>query len=168
MEDLSGLDRLDRWLNAQRGPRRLLLLWLDGMPLAVAVSIMLWGWLVVDNVAGADTSGLRAAVVVATILAVPFGLLLSGLQSLALRSPGKDPGQLYPRFSWRRSVFLALIELAPAYGFMYSASGQQLPRMPLLLSMLPVAAAAVMAFWETRYRKRAARNRLARAGLADG
>jgi hypothetical protein len=33
VEDLAGLDRLDRRLNAQRGKRRLLLLWLDAYPL---------------------------------------------------------------------------------------------------------------------------------------
>jgi hypothetical protein len=42
VDDLAGLDRLDWWLNAQRGPRRLLLLWLDAYPLGFALCYALW------------------------------------------------------------------------------------------------------------------------------
>jgi hypothetical protein len=38
VDDLAGLDRLDRRLNAQRGKRRLLLLWLDAYPLGFLLS----------------------------------------------------------------------------------------------------------------------------------
>jgi hypothetical protein len=163
VDDFYGLDRFDRWLNSQRGLRGFFLLWLDGMPLAVLLGLALLGWLVMKNLSGASTPGLRTAVAVCIVLAVPGGFLMSGLQTIAVRGARSDPRRFQPRFSWRRSVYLALITSAPAFNLAYLSIGRRLPPASLWSWLLAAIATVAMFYWNDRYLRQAAQARLARA-----
>jgi hypothetical protein len=68
VEDLTGLDRFDRRLNAQRGLCRLVLLWLDAYPVAFILCYALWAcW----AFKGDFRPAVVAAVIVALLMAIP-------------------------------------------------------------------------------------------------
>jgi hypothetical protein len=163
VDDFYGLDRIDRWLNSQRGPRRILLFWLDGMPLSILLTLALVGWQVMRGLSGASTPSPRAVEAVAIVLAVSGGFLMSGLLTLTLRLAQSGLRRFQPRFSWRRSSYSVLMTSWPTFNLAYFSIHGHWPVVrvwPLLLWMIMWMA---MLFWNDSYLKRAARARLARA-----
>ena len=93
VDDLAGLDRLDRWLNAQRGKRRLLLLWLDAYPPGFLLSDVLWAWWAFKGDTGRTILGATA---VALLAAIPMVFVMSGLHSLRIGQMHGKPGKVWP------------------------------------------------------------------------
>jgi hypothetical protein len=73
------MDRLDTWLNAQRGWRRFSLLWLGSYPLAMCLGVATTGW---QDLAGNHPPG-AVYILWPLALSVPGALLLAGLMLLA-------------------------------------------------------------------------------------
>ena len=101
VDDLTGLDRLDWWLNEQRGSRLLLLLWLDAYPLGFLLCDALWACWAFKGDFGQAFLGAGA---VAALVAVPMVFVLSGLHALRIRQMRRNPGKAWPRLSWRGFV----------------------------------------------------------------
>jgi hypothetical protein len=110
VDDLVGLDRLDGWLNGQRGKLRLLLLWLEAYPLAFIVSVVLWAWWAFEP--DADLTVL-AAVAVGLPVAVPVAFVRSGLHAVGAAASRK-PAKVWPRLSWRVIAAGILVDVVVA------------------------------------------------------
>jgi hypothetical protein len=94
------VDRLDTWLNAQRGNRRELLIWLWLAPLAAMIATMTW------------TSFEPAGPLVIIAGLVVFALLRVGARLLKRASAsrkGPDGKWTLPMFTWRRFALMYLI-----------------------------------------------------------
>jgi len=96
--DLAGLDRLDWWLNAQRGKRRLLLLWVDAYPFGFIACVAFWAFWAFEPDAVRTVLGAAA---VAVLVAVPLAFVLSGLHAVRARAPYGRAARAWPRLSWR-------------------------------------------------------------------
>jgi hypothetical protein len=164
VDDLAGLDRLDWWLNAQRGKRRLLLLWLDAYPLGFALSDVLWaswafkgdtGW----TILGAAAVGLLAA--------IPMVFAISGLHAVRVGEMRRKPGKVWVRLSWRSFALRFLVVSLVALNFVVFADNQYGRPHPALLSAewfqtaIGVGCLALM-FTEDHYAKQVAKRRTAR------
>jgi hypothetical protein len=113
VDDLAGLDRLDWWLNAQRGSRRRLLLWLDAYPLGFALCDALWACWAFKGDFGRAVLGAGA---VALLVTVPLVFALSGLHALRAKEMRRNPPKAWPRLSWRgfasRFLVVSIVVLA--------------------------------------------------------
>jgi hypothetical protein len=167
VDDLVGLDRLDRWLNAQRGERRLLLLWLDGYPLGLVLSDALWAWWAFKGDAGRTFLGATA---VALLAAIPMAFVMSGLYSLRITQMRSKPGKIWPRLSWR-GLALRFLSGGVVVLYLINVADKQYGRPhPALLTTIwfwPLIAAAWFALWlaEDHYAKQVGKRR-ARQGQA--
>ena len=121
VDDLASLDRLDRRLNAQRGKRRLLLLWLDAYPLGFLLSDMLWAWWAFKGDAGRTILGAAA---VALLAAIPMVFVMSGLHSLRIGQMNRKPGRIWPRLSWRSLALSSLTGSVVALSLVIAADNQ--------------------------------------------
>ena len=110
VDDVAGLDRLDGWLNGQRGWRRRLLLWLDAYPWAFIVSVALWAWWAFEPDGGLTVV---AAVAVGLPVAVPLVFVGFGLHAMRAGTARKPP-RAWTRLSWRWMAFgfLAGVDVA--------------------------------------------------------
>jgi Ca2+/Na+ antiporter len=93
------VDRVDRWLNAQRGWRRLLTGWLFLAPAAVNAGLLWSSWGNANDQGTVATGSVLLRIAVAVLAAVPLAAVLMRLQLRRLRSRPWEP-----RFSWRMFV----------------------------------------------------------------
>jgi hypothetical protein len=132
VDDLAGLDRADGWLNAQRGPRRRLLLWLDAYPLGLALCAALWTcW----AFRGDFTRAVLTAGVVGLLVAVPLVFALSGLHALRLRIMRGNPPAAWPRLSWRGYASRVLVACLVVLVFVVVADNQYGRPVPAVLTV---------------------------------
>ncbi len=131
VDDLAGLDRLDWWLNAQRGERHLLLLWLDAYPLGFLLVDVLWASWAFKGDVGWTILGAAA---VALLVAIPVVFAVSGLHALRVGEVRRKPGKAWPRLSWRRFAFRLLLVSFVALNFVVFADNQYGRPHPALLS----------------------------------
>jgi hypothetical protein len=168
VDDLAGLDRLDRQLNAQRGKRRLLLLWLDAYPPGFLLTDVLWAWWAFKGNAGRTILGAAA---VALLAAIPMVFVMSGLHSLRTGQMRRKPGKIWPRLSWRSFALWFLTGSVVALYFVVVADNQygRPHPAPLTASWLwTVMGAGCLAllFAEDHYAKQVAKRRAPRQGHA--
>jgi hypothetical protein len=99
------------WLNAQRGRRRLLLLWLDAYPFGFIACAAFWAFWVFEPDALWTVLGAAA---VAVAVAVPLVFVGSGLHAVRAGASAGSAARALPRLSWRRigSMFLAAVVVA--------------------------------------------------------
>jgi hypothetical protein len=90
------VDRVDRWLNAQRGWRRLLIGWLFVAPVAVDAGLLWSGSGNLDDQGTVPTGSVLLRVAIAVLVAIPVAAVLVRLQLRILKSRPWNPG-----FSWR-------------------------------------------------------------------
>lgn len=95
MEELAGVDRVDQWLNAQRGWRRFLLCWVQAGPAIVWVGVCVRElWAMGDRApAGPLTFGAASA-----LIALPVSCMLAVVSDRRMR---RSPGGAWPLLSWR-------------------------------------------------------------------
>jgi hypothetical protein len=171
VEDLTGLDRFDRRLNTQRGPRRLLLLWLDAYPVAFVLCYALWAcW----SFNGDFRPAVVAAAVVALLMAIPVVLVLSGLHALRVWEMRKRPAKAWPRLSWRGFAFQCWFAVSMAVYFaVFADDANGKPHPGLLTAQWFQVVICVgflgLFFVEDYYAKRVGKRRMAaQAQLLDG
>jgi hypothetical protein len=131
VDDLAGLDRLDWRLNAQRGPRRLLLLWLDAYPLGFTLCYALWACWAFKGDFGRAALGAGA---VALLTAIPVAFVLSGLHALRVAEMRRTPGKAWARLSWRRFASRFLVAGMLVIAFTVFADNQYGKPHPALLT----------------------------------
>jgi hypothetical protein len=168
VDDLAGLDRLDRRLNAQRGKRRLLLLWLDAYPLGFLLSDVLWAWWAFKGNAGWTILG---AATVALLAAIPLAFVASGMHSLRTGQMHGKPGKIWPRLSWRRLALWFLTGSVVALNLVVVADNQygKPHPAPLTASWFWTVVGTgflAMLFAEEHYAKQVAKRRAPRQGHA--
>jgi hypothetical protein len=165
VDDLAGLDRLDRWLNAQQGKPRLVLTWLEVWPITALLILTLTMWAFPGSLA----ARFLLSIVLAQPATIPLSYLASGLHALHARRARKNPARFRPRFAWRQFAFVSLLlscvplqHLANSMDI-DSIEHNQPPVLAFLIFMLPCTCAVGLMIWNDRYQKRAARIRLATA-----
>jgi len=100
------VDRLDWWLNAQRGWRREALWWLNFAPLTIMLCAITWSWF-----------GLTGWIAVPVALAVL--VRLAGRDPMARKRSGR--AWTPPAFSWRRLIAILLISAAQTSNAFFDA-----------------------------------------------
>jgi hypothetical protein len=116
------VDRLDAWLNAQRGWRRLALVWLQLYPASIVIAngYLTWRNRTPDQPPAISyVSLLTLAVPVATVLAVPF-LLLRTARVRRIRRRG---GLVEPFLSWRFTALFLLLAGSMTLGVIINDHG---------------------------------------------
>ena len=166
VDDLAGLDPLDWWLNAQRGRRRLLLLWLDAYPLGFVLSDVLWASWAFKGDTGWT---ILAAATVGLLAAIPMVFAISGLHALRVGEMRRKSGKAWARLSWRSFATRFLVVSLVALNFVVFADNQYGKPHPALLSanwLSAVIAAGGLAllFAEDHYAKQVAKRRAHRHG----
>jgi hypothetical protein len=161
MDNLAGLDRLDWRLNAQRGKRRLLLLWLDAYPLGFLLCDVLWAWWAFRGDARWTILGAAA---VALLTAIPMVFVLHFLHFLHIGQMHAKPGRIWPRLSWRRFALSFLTGSVVALSFVVVADNQYGRPHPALLSAnwfwtVTGAGCLALMFAEDHYAKQVAKRR---------
>jgi hypothetical protein len=161
MDDLAGLDRLDWWLNMQRGKFRLLLLWLDAYPLGFALCYALWACWAFRGDADRAILGAAAAAPLGAILLV---FVLSGLHALRIRQMRSKPGKGWARLSWRRFAARFLAASFVMLAFTDFADNQYGRPHPALLTAhwlqdVILASYLALMFAEDRYAKQVGKRR---------
>jgi hypothetical protein len=96
------VDRLDTWLNAQRGGRRELLVWLWLSPLAAMIAAMTWA-----SFEPAGPGLIIAALVVLVLLRVGTRTLMRARPSATPED--RDAKWTPPVFTWRQFAMIYLI-----------------------------------------------------------
>jgi hypothetical protein len=103
------VDRLDTWLNAQRGWRRFWLLWLNLYPIAMCLGVITMGW---QGLTGSEPPG-PAFIFWSLALSVPGALLLTVLVLLTRRRYERRAvtrGKIQkPLFFWRMTGYIFLL-----------------------------------------------------------
>jgi hypothetical protein len=157
------VDRVDRWLNVQRGWRRLLVGWLFFAPLFVDAGFLWSGWGNLDDQATVPTGSVLVRVVIALVAGIPLVAVLVRLQTRRRKSRPWEPG-----FSWR--LFAAMyVFMAGAGAESYGETRtwvwrhQHLPFKALILSN---AVACVLGIWNARYYRKLRRQAEADAQAA--
>ena len=92
------VDRVDRWLNTQRGWRRVFVAWVTIAPIGLGSGALWATWR--EEAVGTGVVGLRVAVGVLAALPVAVLLLRLGLWRVRKSRPW------YPPFSWRTMAYL--------------------------------------------------------------
>jgi hypothetical protein len=161
VDDLAGLDWLDWLLNAQQGPRRLLLLWLDAYPLGFALGYALWAcWAFKGDFGRAAP----AAGAVALLMAIPVVFVLFGLHALRVAQMRRKPGKAWARLCWRTFASNSLFASAMVIVFTVFADNQYGKPHPALLTARWFQVAICIGylgllFAEDHYAKRVGRRR---------
>jgi hypothetical protein len=152
------VDRLDVWLNAQRGWRRRAVIPLYLYPAAWVVCAA--AWLVWQDLNSNEAPGVGSLYWLAGV-SVPVTLLLAGLtqpvQAVRVRSRAKRGKPVLPTFVWRWSVFEALMALNVTFmGFFInqSATWKQAHRPAHFIPLVVVVGAAVLLLESQRYTRR--------------
>jgi hypothetical protein len=160
------VDRLDTWLNAQRGRRRLWLVCLNAYPAAVCIAVIVMGS---QNLTGRQPPGI-ALIFWSLALAVPGALPLGGLILLTrqryerrARARGKfEP----PFFLWRMTGYIFLLATAitiQQFGIAQPPGWQHERHVLDLISLVFLACAMILLLDGLRYTHRL--RRLARGRL---
>jgi hypothetical protein len=95
MDELRGVDRVDHWLNAQRGWRRYLLCWLQVGPAIVWIGVCVREVWAMGDRAPAGPLAFGAA---SALIALPVACLLAVVSDRRAR---RSPGTAWPLLSWR-------------------------------------------------------------------
>jgi hypothetical protein len=145
------VDRVDRWLNAQRGWRRLLICWLYFAPVFVDEGLLWSGWGNIANDATVPTGAVLLRVGIAALAGVQLAAVLVRLQMWGRKSRPWAPG-----FSWRMTVAIYVLMAgmgAQAYGDTrpWAWQHQHLPHRAIFLAL---AVAGVMLIWNLLYWRR--------------
>jgi hypothetical protein len=161
VDDLAGLDRLDWWLNGQRGSRRLLLLWLDAYPAGFALCDALWACWAFKGDLGRAILGAGA---VALLAAIPMVFVLSGEHALRVKQMRRKPGKAWPRLSWRRFASRLLLVSGVVLAFAVFADNQYGRPHPALLTAkwfqaVILAGYLALMFAEDHYAKQVGKRR---------
>jgi hypothetical protein len=156
------VDRVDRWLNAQRGWRRLLIGWLVLAPALLDVG--LW-WSAQGNIDGQATVPTGTVLVHVAIVAL-VGIPLAAVQ---VRPPmrRRKSRVLEPGFSWRMIAAMYTLmtsQAVLAYGFTRTLAWQ-LQHRPYKALFLALAVGGVMLIWNGLYWRKLRRQ--AEAGAQD-
>jgi len=108
MGELAGVDRVDFWLNAQRGWRRFLLCWVQAGPAIVWLGVCVRElWAMGDRApAGPLTFGAASA-----LIALPVSCMLAVVSDRRMR---RSPGGAWPLLSWRAMTWGLSLALCAA------------------------------------------------------
>ena len=165
MDELAGVDRVDLWLNAQRGWRRVLLCWLQAGPAIVWVGVGVREvWAMGDRApAGPLTFGAASA-----LISLPVACMLAVVSDRRVR---RSPGGAWPLLSWRAMTWglsLALCGAAVAealYGFAPWSAWAHRHGHDIGWAVLSFTVAfLVLTFYAARNRKRKYQAHLAKSG----
>jgi hypothetical protein len=110
----SRVDRLDTWLNSQRGWRHLLVAWLMALPGGIALSEM---WVLMSSMFGPTALGVSAVLermALGFVASVPLAVLVFSIESRSRRRPSKRGKNRMPRYRWRGMVAISLLIAANA------------------------------------------------------
>ena len=169
--DLTGLDRLDWWLNAQRGKRRLLLLWLDAYPWGFIACVAFWAFWAFEPDA---VRTVLSAAAVAVPVAVPLVLAGSGLNAVRGRGAARFGLRLSSaRLSWRRigSGFLTAVVVAlqcVVFDDLWHGRRRSADLLGNGVSVVIVVGGLGLILAEDRYARRVARRRAALRARVPG
>lgn len=166
VDDPASLDRLDWWLNMQRGKRRLLLLWLDAYPLGIALCYALWACWAFRGDPGRVILGAGA---VAPLVAIPLVFVLSGLHALRIREMRSKGGKGWVRLCWRGFASRFLVASIVVLAFTDFADNQYGRPHPALLTAhwleaVIIAGYLALRFAEDRYAKQVGKEAYASSG----
>lgn len=145
------VDRVDRWLNAQRGWRRLLIGWLALAPVLVDFGLLWSSWGNFDDQATVATRSVLVRVAIAALVGVPLADVMTRLQ---MRWRKSRPWA--PQFSWR-TIAATYVFMAGACAASYGETRtlawqhQHLPYRALYISD---GAACVLFIWDALYRRK--------------
>jgi hypothetical protein len=150
------VDRLDTWLNAQRGWRRLGLLWLQTFPASILVVNAYLGW---RGLSDSQPAGTEWVWLVA--LAVPCTTVLAGVVLLlrpgSERRAGSRGRFVQPLFSWRGTGFILLLassKVADVYVTSAPYDWKQRHHALSAILMVLIIGACVLGFENFRYIRR--------------
>lgn len=158
------MDRLDTWLNAQRGWRRLLLIAVAGY--APTVMVGFYSWLCLGPWAGGTFRGpTLSAIAICAILAVPAAVGLSAVGAMLYARQARNPRrkQASPPFlMWRMAALFWLMFTSPLSATFAAYQGSSTASHRVLGGLQLISAVAVITlFAETlRYRRHLARARI--------
>jgi hypothetical protein len=156
------MDRLDTWLNAQRGWHGFLVAWLVALPGGVALSTL---WVAASQLFGPtalSASAVLARLELGVVASVPLAVLNFALVSIYRRRPAKRGKNPMPRYLWRGIASIHALVAAGAYEIWVGAQPVQRHRQHhsfliffglLALASLYVAAIALM-IWNLQYSRR--------------
>ena len=142
------MDRVDHWLNAQRGWRRLLIGWLYLAPTFLDAGLLWSGWGNIEGDATVPTGTVVLRVVIAALAGVPLAPVLVRLQMWGRKSRPWTSG-----FSWRMTVGIYILMAgmgAQAYGDTRTWAWQR-EHLPYKAIFLVLAVSGVMLIWNLLY-----------------
>jgi len=159
VDDLYGLDPLDRWLNARQGKQRAVLLWYQAFIPGWLLGMVAWfTWAFFGSASVVAVPLIAGA---AAVLALPLRRLLPALHARRLR---RNPARTGPEFMWRLIALTSLLATGMALAAVNQAAGPSLPGglkgTIALLGPLESLAVLPLAFTMPRYAKRYAKARL--------
>ena len=143
-----GVDRVDRWLNAQRGWRRLLTGWLVLAPALADLGLWWSAYGNFDGNATVPTGTLLLRVAIAALAGIPLAAMQVRPPKRRRKSRAWEPG-----YSWRRitAMYILMTELGVlAYGSTRTLAWQQQHR-PYKALFIALAVSGVMLIWHWRY-----------------
>lgn len=139
---------MDRWLNAQRGWRRLLIGWLYLAPMSLVAGLMWSAWGNVGNDTTVPTGTVLLHVVIAVLAGVPLVVVVLRLQMWGQKSRPWAPG-----FSWRMTVAMYVFMAgmgAQAYGDTRTWAWQR-KHLPYKVIFPAIVVYGVMLIWHLLY-----------------
>lgn len=154
---------MDRWLNAQRGWRRLLICWLALAPALVDTGLVWSGWGNGQGRATVPTGSVLVHVAIAALAGIPLAALSAVLHRRRQKSRPWAPG-----LSWRMIAALYVIiipQCVTSYGDARTWTWQY-KHLPHAALFLTVAAGLVLLFWHASYSDKVVRQAKARARAA--
>jgi hypothetical protein len=139
---------VDSWLHAQRGWRRLAVMFLSLLPMSAGYCVT-WKGLDLSGVATLTPGQVGQALALSVpVAAVPICLLLAGAARANRRRPGTPQGRLAP-ITWRMVAGFTLMAWDTAVSSLISEERHHWEAFPLQVILL--AGAAAMLFWNARY-----------------
>jgi hypothetical protein len=161
VNNLDGLDPVDRWLNSRPGKQRALLDWFQTFMLGWYPGLL--GWLAWALFGSPSLIVLPLIALAAAVLAVPFRHLIPALYAWRSR---RHPSKTGPEFTWRGLAIGILFGIDGVLSAVNVSVGQSLPRgLQLTLAsvqVIVVLLAAASAFTMIAYARRYEQARLRR------
>jgi hypothetical protein len=122
VDDLYGLDRVDRWLNSGQGKQRSLLNWFQVFIMGCYLGML--GWFFWAFFASASLMALPVIALAAAVLAVPLRRLPPDMRA---RRSRRYPDKTGPEISWRWVVIASLFAIEMVLSAVDESVGHSLP-----------------------------------------
>jgi hypothetical protein len=154
------VDRVDRWLNAQRGWRRTLIAWLYLAPMLLDFGLMWSAYGNLDNGATVPAGSVLVHVAIVGLAGIPLSAVLAGLQRWSAKSR-----PWAPLISWRVIIAVYLYVggmCAQAYGMTRTLVWRH-QHISYKMVLLSGVVAGVLLIWNLLYYRRLRRRAEAEA-----